>query len=702
MRAHLYDSLDEIAEELRVSPSFISFARAIDKEFSLCANYPKGHGAIFQEWMKDNHPGELLLHVERALSGGRQDIASMAAMAIYWNRNYYVEFLDEMKTYSDKDDNILVNNLHAMLISSEMVSVARLWSILHISLVMPMRYLVANTHKWAALNWGEFKYMCSWSSATLLQWISHVTSHHLTLGPISLGRVLDKLKDDLESIVDQTELIHDEAFMMGMMTPWSDIIPDFEEYLHHQFHVAKQRKVNESGSWAVPLEEVRRELFHPRDQDNKESTALMEELAKVACLAWKAELVDPTKATFQYLSESKSEYSYDHCKEDVKKALLGSMAVNDLAESSFAGVTSVLQKYGRIGLAHAAGVSDLARNDFLSRDEGATDGRKGMFHRLPEELQLTAVMCAIKFAPSTRNSNSTDLERQHQAKREKQELKKKAGFANASDEYIECLIHHTLWSSERCWKTPEDVREGLKSLDFKCDKEAALKDNINIRFKGFGWDDCRVTWSKDGVKKTIPDLKSELLDIMKRTKGRAVPSTPASNIPRRKNTNVLGTMTKFQRGRDDKKTEEIDDHDQSCRRQWRDREASGKGSMLADMQKQVNKRKMDNVFVNRRIESLTEYTITNSDGSTKSDLIWCGALVESVCDGTWARTGKSGKRLKTCYKEGEAAHVLWDAVEATGEPAQRQLIEIKPAKWNGNEAGAWRFELGKMDYGIRE
>ena len=91
-------------------------------------------------------------------------------------------------------------------------------------------------------------------------------------------------------------------------------------------------------------------------------------------------------------------------------------------------------------------------------------------------------------------------------------------------------------------------------MDFKCGKKAALKDNINIQFKGFGWDDCRVTWSKDGVKKTIPDLKAELLDIMKRTKGRAVLSTSASNIPRRKNTNVLGTMTKFQRGRDDKKT----------------------------------------------------------------------------------------------------------------------------------------------------
>ena len=85
---------------------------------------------------------------------------------------------------------------------------------------------------------------------------------------------------------------------------------------------------------------------------------------------------------------------------------------------------------------------------------------------------------------------------------------------------------------------------------------------------------------------------------MKRTDGRAIPSAAASNIPRRKNTNVLGTMTKFQRGRDDKKRKEIDEHDQSCMWQWRNREASGKGSMLADMQKQVYKRKMDDVFVN--------------------------------------------------------------------------------------------------------
>ena len=201
--------------------------------------------------------------------------------------------------------------------------------------------------------------------------------------------------------------------------------------------------------------------------------------------------------------------------------------------------------YGSIGLAHAAGVSDLARNKFLKMEMAQQLETKGMFHGLPEELQLTAVMCAMQFAPDTRHAKSIYLESQHQAKHTKQELKKKEGVANASDEYIECLIHHKLGESERYRKTPKDVRVGIRSLQFKCDREAGLMDIINIRFKGYGWGDCRVTWSRDGVKKTIPDLKAELLEILEKTDGRAVPTQPASNIFHRKNTNMLGTMTKF-------------------------------------------------------------------------------------------------------------------------------------------------------------
>jgi len=144
--------------KLQMSSGFCqasSLCQGIDKEFSIYVNHHKGHGAIFQAWMKDNHHGNLLLHVERACSGGRQDIASMAVLATHWNCNCYVKFLDKMKMYSDKGENILVNNLHTMLTYLEMVAMVRMWSIIHLSIAMLIRYLAAKSHKRASIKRGE-------------------------------------------------------------------------------------------------------------------------------------------------------------------------------------------------------------------------------------------------------------------------------------------------------------------------------------------------------------------------------------------------------------------------------------------------------------------------------------------------------------------------------------------------------------------
>eukprot|EP00957_Ditylum_brightwellii_P125284 9549487-Ditylum_brightwellii.AAC.1 len=52
------------------------------------------------------------------------------------------------------------------------------------------------------------------------------------------------------------------------------------------------------------------------------------------------ELDDQTKATYKYLSISGSEYLYLHCPEEIKEAMIDKMVTNDLAESSFAGITT--------------------------------------------------------------------------------------------------------------------------------------------------------------------------------------------------------------------------------------------------------------------------------------------------------------------------------------------------------------------------
>ena len=166
-------------------------ASAFDKKISLCVNYPKGLGEVFCQWMMDNHSGELLLHVEREAYGGRQDVAYMAAMAIFCNINYCVDFLDYMISYYGKSENILARNIIIFLSFVEIIAVYRLWFILHIAIVVSMRWLEAYTNR--------IKYYVWWY--------------------ISMGKVLDNLKDNLNMIVDQSELIHDELFMILMMDP---------------------------------------------------------------------------------------------------------------------------------------------------------------------------------------------------------------------------------------------------------------------------------------------------------------------------------------------------------------------------------------------------------------------------------------------------------------------------------------------------
>ncbi len=80
------------------------------------------------------------------------------------------------------------------------------------------------------------------------------------------------------------------------------------------------------------------------------------------------ELQDKKKATYKYLSISGSEYLWNHCGEEKKKALLGNTATNDKAESALGGTTAHVQQFGQIALSSAGAVSDMKQNAYLKRD----------------------------------------------------------------------------------------------------------------------------------------------------------------------------------------------------------------------------------------------------------------------------------------------------------------------------------------------
>ena len=98
--------------------------------------------------------------------------------------------------------------------------------------------------------------------------------------------------------------------------------------------------------------------------------------------------------------------------------MIGKWASNDLAESTFAGVTAQIQSMGiNIGLCAAAAVSDCDRNGFLHRGtignqikrkssrnthKKKKENKRGLYNNLPKELQVILMMTCIEDAPETK------------------------------------------------------------------------------------------------------------------------------------------------------------------------------------------------------------------------------------------------------------------------------------------------------------
>ena len=159
-----------------------------DKEFSLPANYPKGHGHEFKFWLDKYHPGVLLVPVEQ-VTGQRHDLVVEGAAAIYWNRKYYIEFLNDRLIATDKGKgNILQTNLFVVLSCMEMVAMCRVYAIFHFCISIPMRWLAVNCH--------ELK--------------------HSNFSVRSMGRTIDMLEQTMSDIVNDGSRMLSKAFMSGI------------------------------------------------------------------------------------------------------------------------------------------------------------------------------------------------------------------------------------------------------------------------------------------------------------------------------------------------------------------------------------------------------------------------------------------------------------------------------------------------------
>ena len=99
-------------------------------------------------------------------------------------------------------------------------------------------------------------------------------------------------------------------------------LPSFREYLPRQFELKQTTQfADPSNTKAVPLPELKKELFHPTDQDNTDLESHLVEYAKVVAKALVAELINHSKGAWKLLPESEDKLLWDHSTSELNTVL---------------------------------------------------------------------------------------------------------------------------------------------------------------------------------------------------------------------------------------------------------------------------------------------------------------------------------------------------------------------------------------------
>ena len=424
-----------------------------------------------------------------------------------------------------------------------------------------------------------------------------------------------------------------------------------------------------SESRVLPYDKINAELFYPDRDENKQTTGWVHKMAVEAAQCLLEELRDPKKATSDYLTSEKGQFSWGYTSDSEHAACLGKMATNDPAESPFAMLTNQMQSFGRILGIHASGVGQARMNGDFERD--LSDGnRDGQFYQLSDEMRDSLITFALGEAPEMRKTTSAAVNRQRTHKLLKRQQLRNKKLIAAQREYANALTHIDVFHSPAGWKDEGEVRRGYALLGSKTARLEAVKNQIRIRTVGFGWMDLHHPWSKQGVDYSPEHLRDYLINtIIPEQAKRPIPKVPPAHLPSRGDRPQLGTQTKDVAKIDKKRKGEARAFRIAGKRMRDEMEASGE---VADrnQRKQPPRPLVDENFVDEKVEQCWEYTEKNGTISGE----WCKGIVVGVM--------KNNK-----------VHIKWD--EKSLRPGELKITTetFLISKWNRTVEFGWRMNL---------
>ena len=235
----------------------------------------------------------------------------------------------------------------------------------------------------------------------------------------------------------------------------------------------------------------------------------------------------------------------------------------------------------------------------------------------------------------------------------------------------------SMYDSDACLKDdPKNVRKLLKKLKSKKAKLDALKTNILIPVKGFGWEWCHHAWSKNGRVYTMNEMAKHVEMIIREEKKRKlkIPTKPKPNVPKRKKTGFLGTPVDEVAELDKKYIADEGKFEKKASGIQLRKEVTGESSIYSRMQ--PFDRPEVETLLNRRID----YLFTFDEGTKDEQLCWCQGEVIEV--------GKNPNKPNT-------VKVYWDPVPNSDKYSDHSTssVDLLPTKWNKDSNKAWRLDI---------
>ena len=418
------------------------------------------------------------MRLERA-EGGRQDLAFDAAVPIYINRKYMVEFLHE-KLDAAGHSNVLEDFLFTAHTKDEFIAMTRANAVIDLLIARPMRWMA-----------GKSAEMVDWS-------------------PYSMGPVLDTVEELFERAARDGSVLLDPNLNVFKDVAASQ--PAYRDYLKNVYE--EDTVLSPDGKTKhMQYKLAHDELFSPTDESNQRTRQLTIEYLQVQAAAAITKLHDTRTVLPEYLT------SQDGAKCWAKMAQAhadtkGTEASNDkFSESVFGVFDRMLKTFFGISREAASGLSQAVRAKSFSLGDTVLRRKQrdppppglGYFFTLPVEEQEALVEYA---RISVRDSRKVDA-----AHNAEVAAYVKSKVKTSSEDELKALI--TEWGygmsfferwQERGVRSVSQLAAGLRSLDAKTtepdDVRSAtqakldwLREQIEMRTRGLQWVDFKAKWS---------------------------------------------------------------------------------------------------------------------------------------------------------------------------------------------------------------